>query len=205
MVPAARTTTVDGRELRTRGLKTQARLCEAATKVFADKGFHNTRVDDIVRGAAASHGTFYLYFGSKEELFEHLVAQVATELHRLAETAPAVTNGAESRAELKEWVEGIAGLYERCGPVITAWTDAELSGKPVGNLGDDLIGSLAAALAARSGAPEGALLDAELAALALVTMTERILYYTATGQIRAKTPDVVELVCDVIVATLASP
>jgi AcrR family transcriptional regulator len=205
MVPAARTTTVDGRELRTRGLRTQARLCEAATKVFAEKGFHGTRVDDIVRGATTSHGTFYLYFGSKEALFEHLVAQVAAELHRLADSAPAVTRTDSSRAELREWVGGIAALYERCGPILTAWTDAELAGESVGNLGDDLIGSLASSLAARSSVPKQARLNAELAALALVTMTERVLYYTATGQVRAKTDDVVDLVCDVIIGALASP
>jgi AcrR family transcriptional regulator len=205
MAPGARTTTVDGRELRTRGLKTQARLCEAATKVFAEKGFHGTRVDDIVQGATTSHGTFYLYFGSKEELFEHLVSQVAAELHRLADSAPTVSRSDESRAELRTWIEGIASLYERCGPIITAWTDAELAGKSVGNLGDDLIGSLATSLAKQSSVPKRARLDAEIAALALVTMTERVLYYTATGQVRAKHDDVIELVCDVIVGALASP
>lgn len=203
MAPAARTTTVDGRELRTRGLKTQARLCEAATKVFAEKGFHGTRVDDIVHGATTSHGTFYLYFGSKEALFEHLVAQVSAELHRLADSAPTVARTAESRAELREWVEGIGALYERYGPVITAWTDAELAGKSVGNLGDDLIGSLATSLAERSNVPKRARLDAQLAALALVTMTERVLYYMATGQLRAERDDVIDMVCDVIVGALA--
>src|ERR1700712_2738411 len=107
MAPGARTTTVDGRELRTRGLRTQARLCEAATKVFAEKGFHATRVDDIVAGATTSHGTFYLYFGSKEELFDHLVAQVSAELARLADSAPTVSRTAASRAELRAWVDGI--------------------------------------------------------------------------------------------------
>jgi AcrR family transcriptional regulator len=202
MGPAARTTTVDGRELRTRGLRTQARLCEAATKVFAEKGFHATRVDDIVRGATTSHGTFYLYFASKEAMFEHLVSQVSAELHRLADSAPVVSRTAASRAELRAWVEGIASLYERCGPVITAWTDAEVAGKSVGNLGDDLIGSLASSLAARSAIPKRAHLDAQLAALSLVTMTERVLYYTATGQVRAQRDDVIDLVCDIITGAL---
>ncbi len=203
MSPAARPTTVDGRELRTRGAKTQARLCEAATKVFAAKGFHGARVDDIVRAAKTSHGTFYLYFGSKEALFEHLVAQVADELAHLADTAPTVAKSAAARAELHEWVTGIADLYERCGPVITAWTEAELAGESVGSLGDDLIGNLATSLASRSNIPKRARLDPQIASLALVTMTERVLYYTATEQVRAKRDQLIDLVCDVMVGALA--
>lgn len=46
---------------------------EASQQVFADKGYLDTRVDDIARQAGASRATFYLHFKSKSEL---MMAQV---------------------------------------------------------------------------------------------------------------------------------
>src|SRR6185503_19557856 len=61
-----------GRELRARGQRTQARLLEAGARVFAERGYHAARVDDVVKAARTSHGTFYLYFSNKEDLFRAL-------------------------------------------------------------------------------------------------------------------------------------
>src|SRR6185312_10432116 len=64
------------RQLRPQGRKTLAKLLEAGIVVFGERGFHAARVDDIVTVADTSHGTFYLYFSSKEDLFRALVADV---------------------------------------------------------------------------------------------------------------------------------
>ena len=45
------------------------KLFDAGMRVFAERGYHAARVDDIVRAARTSHGTFYLYFANKEEIF----------------------------------------------------------------------------------------------------------------------------------------
>jgi AcrR family transcriptional regulator len=49
------------------------RLLTAATEVFASKGYTATRVSDIVGQAGVAQGTFYLYFKSKQAIFEHLI------------------------------------------------------------------------------------------------------------------------------------
>ncbi|MDQ1383890.1 MAG: hypothetical protein QOG65_1269, partial [Actinomycetota bacterium] len=54
------------RELRARGRDTKRRLLDAGESVLATKGYHSTRVDDVVKVARTSHGTFYLYFSNKE-------------------------------------------------------------------------------------------------------------------------------------------
>jgi AcrR family transcriptional regulator len=36
------------------------RLLDAGVEVFAARGYHAARVDDIVKVAETSHGTFYL-------------------------------------------------------------------------------------------------------------------------------------------------
>lgn len=52
---------------------TRARLRAAAIAVFARKGFHATKVSDIVAEAGVSQPTFYLHHASKDAAFEALV------------------------------------------------------------------------------------------------------------------------------------
>src|SRR5918911_5111699 len=74
------------RELRAQGKKTMRKLLDAAMVVFEKRGYHAARVDDIVKVARTSHGTFYLYFSNKEDLFRALLADVAEELNALSES-----------------------------------------------------------------------------------------------------------------------
>ncbi|MCZ4061055.1 TetR/AcrR family transcriptional regulator [Pantoea sp. LMR881] len=63
-----------------RAAHTQATLRKAAIRVFARKGFHDTKISDIVAEAGVSQPTFYLYHDSKELLFETLVSEFRHEL-----------------------------------------------------------------------------------------------------------------------------
>src|SRR5574341_1416779 len=80
-----------GRELRARGRRTMRRLLDAGAEIFAERGYHAARVDDIVKIAKTSHGTFYLYFANKEDLFRALATEVAEEMVTLAESLPTVS------------------------------------------------------------------------------------------------------------------
>jgi AcrR family transcriptional regulator len=44
-------------------------ILNSAAKVFAIKGYHQTKVTDILAEAGISTGSFYFYFTNKEELF----------------------------------------------------------------------------------------------------------------------------------------
>jgi TetR/AcrR family fatty acid metabolism transcriptional regulator len=46
----------------------RALITEAATEVFAEKGFHQARISDIASRAGIADGTIYLYFKNKEDL-----------------------------------------------------------------------------------------------------------------------------------------
>src|SRR5215469_8223798 len=50
-------------------------IIAAALEVFAEKGFAAARLDDIAARAGVSKGALYLYFATKEELFEAVVAE----------------------------------------------------------------------------------------------------------------------------------
>lgn len=48
-------------------------LVLSALKVFCQKGYDGTTVDDIVKKAKCSHGLFYYYFKNKKELFNEIL------------------------------------------------------------------------------------------------------------------------------------
>jgi AcrR family transcriptional regulator len=73
MTDVAAPTGVDGRTLSPRGTRTRQRLLEAAEAVFGEVGYHEASVVKITETAGVGQGTFYLYFASKQEVFDELV------------------------------------------------------------------------------------------------------------------------------------
>jgi AcrR family transcriptional regulator len=63
-----------------RGRRTRENLVQAARTVFERDGFLHARIADICRAANTSHGTFYTYFDSKEEIFTEVVDSVELDL-----------------------------------------------------------------------------------------------------------------------------
>jgi AcrR family transcriptional regulator len=59
-----------------KGVRTRARLLEAAEHVFEQQGFLQARISDITDRAGLAHGSFYHYFDSKEQIFRE-VAEIA--------------------------------------------------------------------------------------------------------------------------------
>ena len=55
-----------------KGAQTRARLLESAKAVFEESGFLEARISDIADGAGLSHGSFYHYFESKEQIFREV-------------------------------------------------------------------------------------------------------------------------------------
>lgn len=48
------------------------RIVDAAWKLFYEKGYDDTTVDDIIKLSETSKGSFYYYFGSKDSLLDTL-------------------------------------------------------------------------------------------------------------------------------------
>ncbi|HEV3451845.1 MAG TPA: helix-turn-helix domain-containing protein [Acidimicrobiia bacterium] len=189
-----------GRELRARGQRTLRRLLDAGAAVFAERGLHAARVDDIVKAAQTSHGTFYLYFASKEDLFRALAEDVAASMAALARQLPPLNPDRDGYAALVDWLGRFTDLYAQHGALLRTWTKAEIADTELGRVGDDLVAQFARELATRvrAAAPD---LDARVAALALVAMIERAVYYQQAEQVRA---DRDELVITLAAVTHAS-
>src|SRR5207244_11461243 len=48
----------------------RTRILAAANEVFGEKGYRQATMDDVAKKLGVSKGALYLYFASKEELFE---------------------------------------------------------------------------------------------------------------------------------------
>ncbi len=70
-------------ELKTRDPEsTKSRILDAALNIFASKGYHDTKLDEIVDESSTSKGAIYFHFPNKERLFLALVDQFADLLER---------------------------------------------------------------------------------------------------------------------------
>ena len=61
----------------------QSEIITAARKVFAEKGYIDATVDEIAAVAALAKGTIYLYFESKEQIYNAVLANDLETLRRL--------------------------------------------------------------------------------------------------------------------------
>jgi AcrR family transcriptional regulator len=65
-------------------------IIEAALRLFADRGFAATKLEDVAAAAGIGKGTIYLYFPTKEDLFRSVVRQaVLPNLEAVAALTPA--------------------------------------------------------------------------------------------------------------------
>jgi AcrR family transcriptional regulator len=87
---AARAQDPDRRQRRS--ADTRERLFRAALKLFADKGFTETTVEDITNAADVGKGTFFNYFPSKEHI---LIAFSDMQLSKLQTTVGQMREKAE--------------------------------------------------------------------------------------------------------------
>jgi AcrR family transcriptional regulator len=94
---------VDRREAR------RQRLLEAALDLFAELGFHDTSVDEVVAHARTSKSAFYEHFESKEDCFRVLLDQEGGAL--IAAVHAAAAGGSDHRQRVRL---GITAFVHAC-------------------------------------------------------------------------------------------
>ena len=66
--------------------QTKGRIVSAAWQLFYQYGYNNTTIDDIVELSQTSKGSFYHYFGSKDDLLGSLSYLFDEKYEELMET-----------------------------------------------------------------------------------------------------------------------
>ena len=90
---------------------TRGRILDAAMDRFSKKGYHDTKLDEIVDDARVSKGSIYFHFPSKEKLFLALVDQFADLLERRVDEAIAPMTS--SMARVRVAVETVLDTFSR--------------------------------------------------------------------------------------------
>lgn len=65
-----------------RGERTRQKILDAAEREIGVKGFSDASIATITAEAAVAHGTFYLYFRTKEDVLRELVLRMGRRLRR---------------------------------------------------------------------------------------------------------------------------
>ena len=153
------------------------RLLDAGAEALAESGYHGTRVDDVVRFAGVSHGTFYLYFSNKEDLFRAMATRCAEDMEALASELGEVGPDQAGLDELRRWIGEYFSLYRLHGPVIRAWAENQIDDRALQKLGARSFGHITGTFADRlESASPRPVTSVDLRAAALLAMLERFAY-----------------------------
>jgi AcrR family transcriptional regulator len=118
-----------GRDLTAAGRRTLQALTDAGRDLFVARGYHDTRINDVVAAAGLSKGAFYRYFDSKDRLVQVLGVQaIRTVSTTLADIPPATApDGAARTAELRRWLRRYNATQAGQAAMIRVWVDAALA------------------------------------------------------------------------------
>jgi AcrR family transcriptional regulator len=176
-------TPAQDRELRAQGRETVRKLLEAGTAEFEERGFAGVRVDDVVKRAGISHGTFYLYFANKEDLFKALLRDALHDMEIVTGDFPVVTSDETGLRLLRAWVRSFSAAYAAHGTVLRTLSSANAQ-MDMFTDGLQLFASLTEAMttgmtaaAVAAGRQQE---NAELTAFACIMMIERVNFVMTT-------------------------
>jgi AcrR family transcriptional regulator len=189
-------TPAQDRELRAQGRETVRKLLEAGMIEFEERGFNGVRVDDVVKRAGISHGTFYLYFANKEDLFKALLRDTLHDMGIVAGDFPVVTSDGTGLRLLREWVRKFSASYALHGTVLRTLSSANAPGEVFADalqlffgITEAMTTGMTAAAIAAGHHQE----NAELTAFACLMMLERVNFVMTT---EVELPE--EMMCDKI-------
>ena len=107
--------------------ETRKRLFEAALKLFAERGYLETTVEDITEAADVGKGTFFNYFPTKE----HVLATLGAERVAAVEHALEKAKSGPVLPALKELATDLAGQSSSPAALLRAIYAAHASCAPV--------------------------------------------------------------------------
>jgi AcrR family transcriptional regulator len=175
----------------TRGARTRQRLLEAGAKVLPERGYYDSRVDDIVQSANLSHGSFYRHFESKDDLFRALAGEASTHMIDQLDGLPIGGTSESVRAWLKSWME----TYRDNGGVISAWQEIQTADHEMQQMSDQVASAVLHRLVAML--RQRTFGDPMVDGLALLALLERMPYSVYTIEHLAET-DAIEAMLIVI-------
>ncbi|MCU1615650.1 MAG: putative TetR-family transcriptional regulator, partial [Frankiales bacterium] len=181
-------------QLSPRAAATVRELVEAGARLFADRGYHGTSVDDVVAAAGFARTTFYKYFDEKSDLLLRLTEESRQGAEQLSRDLTALAPGPGLSEQLREWLGRYLPFYRRYLGVFRAWVEGGTNDLRVTALAEQADDGMAAAVHAvlarvRRSYP----LDLDVAAVVCMAVLDRLPEYVEVAGIPASDERIVEL------------
>ena len=169
---------------------------------FEERGFNGVRVDDVVRRAGISHGTFYLYFSNKEDLFKALLRDALHDMETVAGDFPVVTEDETGLVVLRQWVRKFFAAYAAHSTVLRTLSSANAPGEIFGDglrLFFSITEAMTTGMTAAAEAAGRHQEHAELTAFACLMMLERV-NFVITTEVLLPVDEMADRIADIMFA-----
>lgn len=113
MSDPAREQDEDGRTTRAAAMRDRRRraVLDASLRVFSEKGYHATRISDLIEAAGIARGTFYLYFESKNAIFHELLDELLVRIRASVDGVETDAGAAPLRDQLLTIVRRVLATF----------------------------------------------------------------------------------------------
>ena len=169
-------------------------------RVFARKGFHQSRVGDIAEEAGVAHGLLYHYFRSKDEVLETIFRETWTQL--VADTQRIELAGVPLREQLRRFARIYLGSWLVTPELVRVLVREVARSPEVGDRVEEIRGLFQALQriieAGRDRGEVRSDVDAQIAAWAVYGALEEILTGWVLGQLPGEEDDVERAVATVV-------
>ncbi len=192
------------RQLTSQGRERKQQLIDCAAALFAERGYAETRVKDIVEAAGVAKGLFYWYFDNKDALFAEVADDIRLRLRKhqgsaIDPTADPLTQIRQGTAASLRFMAENAHFFSLL-EVETETVTAETRRAGTRQHIDDVEAII------RRGQAEGVIVDEDphLLALGVVGSVGYYSHYHRTGRSSVPIDELAEFVGRTVVRTLAA-
>ncbi|MFX3631563.1 MAG: TetR/AcrR family transcriptional regulator [Candidatus Pristimantibacillus sp.] len=120
----------------TKGADSEKRILDAALALFAEHGYGDTKISDIVKAAGLTQAAFYLYFPSKEAIFQEILERFYIKLEKLLQAAavPSELKSEDFPRRVRSNIESVLVLFYENPKVTTIFLAEERNTEDVERL-----------------------------------------------------------------------
>jgi AcrR family transcriptional regulator len=190
-----------GTKLGLRAARTRAAILEASKKLFLERGYAGTRINNITDACGISRAGFYTYFKDKREIFSTLGEETYREVLAVVEAWDQVPRPC-THADVAAWVWKYFAYMDEHGAFVLSsqsWPADEAISAASRRQQMRVAWLLGVHLRGRQRTPTDA---PEALGLAIQSMMDRAWYHTHVPRLPVDNADLVRVIADFVMAIL---
>jgi AcrR family transcriptional regulator len=190
-----------GTKLGLRAARTRAAILEASKKLFLERGYAGTRINNITDACGISRAGFYTYFKDKREIFSTLGEETYREVLAVVEAWEQVPRPC-THADVAAWVWKYFAYMDEHGAFVLSsqsWPADEAISAASRRQQMRVAWLLGVHLRGRQRTPTDA---PEALGLAIQSMMDRAWYHTHVPRLPVDNADLVRVIADFVMAIL---